>query len=99
MKSIQLEADQRQFILNAIQVVFPNVEIIIVGSRVRGEAKTYSDLDVALQGLKTLNPLQLLKLQEIFDESKLPFKVDVLDLRAVTDGFREHIEKTGERII
>lgn len=65
----------------------PGVLVGVFGSRARGAAKPYSDLDLVLEGEGPL-PLSLLAaLAEAFDESALPWKVDLVDRRAVTEAF------------
>ncbi len=65
----------------------PDVQVGVFGSRASGPAKPYSDLDLVLEGDAPL-PLALLAAPaEAFDESALPWKVDLLGRRAVTDAF------------
>jgi len=69
----------------------PGVLVGVFGSRARGpeggRAKPFSDLDLVLEGDAPL-PLSLLAaLAEAFDESALPWKVDLVDRHAVTDAF------------
>ena len=63
------------------------------GSRVRWTAKPFSDLDIALEGAAPLAPDVLIDLEEAFDSSDLPWKVDVIDLNAVSPEFREIVER------
>jgi predicted nucleotidyltransferase len=61
------------------------------GSRATGRRlKRFSDLDLALEG--TLTWEERTALEADFDESLLPFKVDVVELEKVDPGFRERIE-------
>jgi predicted nucleotidyltransferase len=62
------------------------------GSRVRGTARRFSDLDLLVQAAAPL-PLDVLgRLREAFSESDLPMKVDVIDGADVTPAFRAAIE-------
>ena len=57
----------------------PDREVWAFGSRARGSAKAYSDLDLAVIG-KTPLPLRIsAALAEDFSESDLPWRVDVVD--------------------
>jgi type I restriction enzyme S subunit len=67
----------------------------VFGSRAKGKAKPYSDLDLALKGDENLSFALLVDVMEAFSESELPFKVDVLDWRAVAPGFQEVIDRDG----
>jgi predicted nucleotidyltransferase len=76
----------------------PECEVRAFGSRVTGTAKTYSDLDLAIVGEHRL-PLDLLYcLKEVFEESDLPFRVDLLDWQTISPEFRKVIEKRYEVI-
>ena len=58
------------------------------GSRAKGTAKPYSDLDLALMTSRPLTLAQQAVLNEAFDESGLPFRVDVLDWAATSATFQ-----------
>jgi type I restriction enzyme S subunit len=70
----------------------PGRQIWAYGSRARGtRLKKYSDLDLAIEG----PPLSLAArsdLAEAFDESDLPFKVDIVEAESLEPEFRRRIE-------
>lgn len=63
------------------------------GSRVTWTAKPFSDLDIALEGAEPLPSDVLINLEEAFETSDLPWKVDVIDLNAVSPEFRAIVER------
>lgn len=63
------------------------------GSRVTWTAKPFSDLDIALEGAAPLAPDVLIDLEEAFEASDLPWKVDMIDLNAVSPEFRAIVER------
>lgn len=74
------------------------VEVYAFGSRVKGSARADSDIDLAV---KTTGPLPVLvwsQLEEDFQNSDIPQKVDVVDFHRVTDGFRKLILDLGCRV-
>ncbi len=73
-------------------------EVRAFGSRVNGPAKSYSDLDLAVVAPTQLNPETLRLLKEAFEESDLPFRVDVLDWNEASPEFQKVIEKAYEVI-
>lgn len=79
--------------VNAILVrLIPEKKVWAFGSRATGRRlKRFSDLDLAVEG--RLAWAQRAALSEAFDESLLPFKVDVVELELVEAGFRERIEQ------
>lgn len=76
----------------------PGIEVRAFGSRVKGTAKPYADLDLALMTQQVLSLEQEAALREAFDESSLPFKVDLLDWAASTPAFQAIIERDGVTI-
>lgn len=69
----------------------PECEVRAYGSRVKWTAKDYSDLDLAVVGNERLSQRRMRKLQEAFEESDLPIRVDVLDWNAISDAFKKTI--------
>jgi predicted nucleotidyltransferase len=74
----------------------PDCEIRIFGSRVNAAARPFSDLDIALVGRRKIDRRKMNRLREAFEESKLPFRVDVLDWNAISSEFRAVIDKQYE---
>ena len=70
----------------------PDCEVRAFGSRATWVAKDYSDLDLAVVGDKPLRWSTLGRLKDAFEESTLPFRVDVLDWHDISDNFRKMIE-------
>lgn len=61
------------------------------GSRTKGTQKRLSDLDLCFKDPIPFNVQG--HIDEDFEESDLPFKVDLLDWRYISPEFREVIEK------
>jgi predicted nucleotidyltransferase len=65
----------------------------VYGSRANGTAWKYSDVDLALLNSKGKIPISTIsKLSLDFEESLLPYKVDIIDLHTVSDAFKKAIE-------
>jgi predicted nucleotidyltransferase len=71
----------------------PDRPVFVFGSRATGTARRRSDLDLAIGGRVPLTLRQRALLNDDFDESDLPIKVDVVDLNAITPEFRERIAR------
>ncbi len=89
MKSIQLESKQYKIIKNILSDL--DVNVFVFGSRIKGSARKLSDLDLCLMDLYSKQTVR--KLQDAFEESDLPFKVDVVVWSELTDSFKKQIEK------
>jgi predicted nucleotidyltransferase len=82
---------QLQEVLEILALHAPEPEVRVFGSRARGTAKPYSDLDLALMTGRPLTLAQQALLNEAFDESNLPFKVDLVDWAATSAAFQDLI--------
>jgi predicted nucleotidyltransferase len=69
-----------------------NAKIYVFGSRARGNARKFSDLDLAIdyQGKEVPAPIHA-ELAYDFEDSDLPFKVDIVDLNSISDNFKKNI--------
>lgn len=70
-----------------------NSKIWVFGSRAKFTTKRASDLDLAIDVGKPLTIKESCMLSDAFDESDLPYKVDVVDMQTVSEGFRSYIER------
>ncbi len=88
MTEVQLD-EVREILSNHV----PECEVRAFGSRVTGRAKPWSDLDLALIGNEALGFRRLGLLKEAFQESTLPFRVDVLDWHETSPSFQAIINQ------
>ena len=66
-------------------------EIRVIGSRASGQAKPFSDLDLAIMGDEPLSLQVRGALRDDFDESDLPFTVDLVEWATASEAFRRVI--------
>ena len=64
----------------------------VFGSRAAGSARRGSDLDLAIDLGRPIEPAEAVALAEAFDDSDLPYAVDIVDLCSVNDRFAAVIE-------
>jgi predicted nucleotidyltransferase len=85
--------------VQAILASCPAVETAIVyGSRAKGNFSTGSDIDLTLVGA-ALTQEMLSHLVGQFEESNLPYQVDLSILRDIDNpSLREHVERVGKVI-
>lgn len=67
-------------------------EVRAFGSRINGTATKHSDLDLAIIDNGKLERRVKMLLREAFEESDLPFRVDVIDYNAISESFRAIID-------
>jgi type I restriction enzyme S subunit len=76
----------------------PAREVRAFGSRVRGRAKPTADLDLVVMGEERIADLIQAELRADFEESDLPFRVDLLAWRDAPPSLRAVIEREGLEI-
>lgn len=90
--SLGVKLNELDLVLSILAAHVPDRIVWAFGSRAAGErVKRYSDLDLAIEGAE-LGLRAMGKLAEAFDESRLPFKVDILEVAAITPDFLARIE-------
>ena len=71
----------------------PGAKAWVFGSRSSGDGvRSSSDLDLAVDAGRRLSLSVFAELREDFDESSLPFSVDVVDIQAMDPAFRKLVE-------
>ena len=93
---IDLSPLHLEIIKKILQEYVPDCEVRVFGSRVKGAAKRYSDLDLAIVGEGKMPTRKMNELREAFENSALPIRVDVLDWHVISADFRAIIEKQFE---
>jgi len=95
---IAIQEKHLEMLKHILNLHIPNVEVRAFGSRVNGTNRKFSDLDLAIVGKDKLDNRSLWKLKNSLMESRLPFRVDILDYNAVSESFREIIDSKYEVI-
>lgn len=69
------------------------VRVFVCGARAKGAAKLDSDLNLAVDySGKALDPSLLSKLSSAFEDSEIPFWVEIVDLNTISEGFLNNIK-------
>lgn len=79
--------DELEAILRTSGVDFARNRPVVFGSRAEGTARRYSDIDIGIAG-EPLSADRLSQLAEDFEESELPYRVDIVNLAHTTERFR-----------
>ena len=92
--TIDLPPDSRRLVLEILRANLPpGAKFWVFGSRATCRARRYSDLDLAIDAGRPMTLDETARLAEAFSESDLPYRVDVVDWRALDDRFRQIIAK------
>ena len=92
-KKMGLTIEQYDYIHRIFSTFLPQVQVLVFGSRARGNFKKYSDLDLALDSKSPINPRDLSIIRENFSQSRLPFKIDLVELTRLDSDFKTEISK------
>jgi type I restriction enzyme S subunit len=74
-------------------------KVVVFGSRATGKAKKYSDVDLALFGSSKIAPMVAARLAEAFEDSSLPYNVDVVDTNNTNAQLLEQIKLHGKELL
>lgn len=88
---IDLNTKQLETIKRILKILETDYEVWAYGSRVKGDAGKYSDLDLVVKGDGAVKQDVLFRLKNEFEISDLPFRVDILDWNRISDEFRKQI--------
>ena len=67
------------------------VKVYLFGSWATGTPSRHSDIDLGIDPAAPLPPGMFAELREQFEESRIPYRVEVVDLSAADPMFREHV--------
>ncbi len=94
MTKLDISPEHLAKVLQILNHHVPEYAVWAFGSRVRGDAHHTSDLDLAIIGETPIKLAQLAALREAFQESSLPFKVDIVDWATTNTAFQDIIRHT-----
>ena len=90
-EAIDIDPKDREVVIRILGDHVPGCEVRAYGSRVKWRARQHSDLDVAVKDTGSLGRFALASLSEAFEESDLPFHVDVMDWDKIPESFHKEI--------
>jgi len=94
--TLELTPEQQSNVRELLKHYLPGTEVWAYGSRAKGSPKPWSDLDLVVF-TDTSQRAQVEALREAFEESDLPFRVDLFVWDEVPESFKENIRR--ERVV
>lgn len=95
MTMLDLKPEHQAILRAIVRRHFPQHRALVFGSRARGLAKPWSDVDLALLGEKAIDDLAMAHAREDFDESNLPFQVDLVRLNDLPKPMQQMVLRDG----
>ncbi len=96
---IDLDDDTRRRVDEVLRHHLPDTEVRLVGSRARSGAKRHADIDLLAMRSEPLTPRQRALLNTAFEESNIPFKVDLLEWACIPPAFRDRLLEGGAPVL
>lgn len=94
MSTLHIQPEHKEIVRKILkQHLDPNINVWVFGSRAVGTPKPYSDLDLALESNVPINNQLFIDLEHAFEESILPWRVDIINIKDVNENFRKIIER------
>jgi type I restriction enzyme S subunit len=81
--------ESEKFIRQTLRKLLPNgSRIFLFGSRARGDASHSSDFDICIMSDEPIDSNLFAQIRAVFEESFVPFNVDLVDYSQTTEEFR-----------
>ena len=90
---VDIRPDHLEIVHDILRAHLPaGFKVWVFGSRANWTTKDSSDLDLAVEGASSLDHRAMVGLEVAFEESRLPYNVDVVDLNAVSPNFKRLVK-------
>jgi len=90
-----IDEESKNKIIAILAALFPRAEIYLFGSRARGTQSPRSDIDIALKKDKEISRSAIGEIISMFENSCIPYKIQIVDFNAVSDAMRSSIIDEG----
>jgi len=82
-------------IVKLLDVLHPGVKVYLFGSRARGVHVASADIDLALDIGRKMTIDERAIARAVLEGLYLPWKIDIVDVRSVTEHLRDTIAREG----
>ena len=93
--TLELSPKQLKIVRQLLKQNLPDHQAWAFGSRATGQARKYSDLDIAVSHTEALSFRKLCQLRSAFEDSDLDICVDIVDWPQASREFRLSVEQSG----
>ena len=92
MTKLFIEEKYLQILKEIFDKYCPDATILAYGSRIKNEAHSGSDLDLAIKNFDEIE-YSLYDIKQAINDSNIPFLVDIFILESLPQSFQEEISK------
>ncbi len=89
--TVHLTPEQLRLVWHILRRHAPHAQVFVFGSRAGHRPKPHADLDLLLRAEGPIDPYRFAELCLDFEDSDLPFRVDVLDYHRTDPDFLARI--------
>jgi predicted nucleotidyltransferase len=89
-QTVEISPEQKKIITDLLEKFLPDCEVWVYGSRTKSTSNPKSDLDMVVFADKEQR-LQVADIKEAFEESNLPFCVDLFAWHEIPEQFKKNI--------
>ena len=98
MTGVTLSEGDAALLPALLTAIPPHIQVLAFGSRVTGRSRPFSDLDLCLKGVPSLNDVQLADLKERFQNSNFSIRVDIVRYDDLPSSFQAEVDQIGVRL-
>lgn len=91
--SLKIELEYENKIYGILELLFPQAEFYLFGSRKAGNQSTFSDIDLAINASYVISPWRLAEARNLLKALVMPYEVDLVDLSSLTYEHQNLIKK------
>ena len=95
---ISVSSKEFEIIKNILNSYIKKGKVYAFGSRYKNNNRKFSDFDIAIDMGEKLSFEFLNILKDAFEESDLPYRVDIIDYNNISDKFKKIIDGGNEII-
>jgi len=98
-EKLDLELDTHVLVNRVVRICRestpPGAQIYLFGSFARNEMRTTSDIDIAVDAGRPLPLARLADIRERLESSRIPYRVDLIDLQRVSIEMKARVVEEG----
>ena len=95
---ISVSSKEFEIIINILHNYIKKGKVYAFGSRYKNNNRKFSDFDIAIDTGEKLSFEFLNIVKDAFEESDLPYRVDIIDYNNISDKFKKIIDGGNEII-
>ncbi len=95
---------EEKYLKELREIVIANVDVskwqpVVFGSRINGASRRYSDIDLGFKGSSPMPISMIAKLWNAFDDSDIPYVVDIVEISLVNKEFLKEALSEMENLL